>query len=324
MILCEGSSQTFFCLVETKSNKNCIHRLCGTFSKFWDWAAILSIGLFGGIIVLWRRDFGLVTLVANSRSVLHLVISSDNISWILSVVYNSQVFTLQNLICKNLSGISALNTRFLTGDFNAIISDEEHRGGSFRNYISKASLCSSFILKNNLINFGYIGPSFTWCNAHSGLSRRWARLDRYLANPRWISLFKNFSNRHLPRTNYDHSPIFLSIFSFPHSFNKRIFILKNFWFDYAGCNDSVVKAWNSPSLASPMHSFSHFISQTKHNIRRWKAFGVHHLDKKIKNIEVEIQNIEGATSSIDSSWQQTWVQALYNRHSALLRQNSIY
>lgn len=31
-----------------------------------------------------------------------------------------------------------------------------------------------------------------------------------------------------------------------------------------------------------MHSLSHFISQTKHNILRWRASGVHHLDKEIK------------------------------------------
>lgn len=139
----------------------------------------------------------------------------------------------------------------LTGDFNAIISDDEHRGGSFRNYFSKASLFSNFIFDNNLIDLSYIGQSFTLCNGQSNLSKLWARLDQYLANPCWISYFKKISNRYLPRTNSDHSPILLTIFSFPHSFNKRVLCFKNFWFDYAGCHDNVVKAYNSLSLASP-------------------------------------------------------------------------
>lgn len=79
------------CLVKTKIDIVRTHLFCNTLTKHWDWAGIPSMDLSGGIIVLWRRDLGSVTVVANSRFVLHLVISSNNI------------------VLEKLSGISSLN-----------------------------------------------------------------------------------------------------------------------------------------------------------------------------------------------------------------------
>lgn len=220
------------CLVETKTDIVRTQRFCNTLSKHWDWVAIPSRGLSGGIIVLWRRDLGSVTPVANSHFVLHLVISSNNVHWILSVIYNAQVTSLQNSTWNNLSFISSLNLPWiLAGDFNAILTEDDHKGGTFHNYSAKASLFSNFTLKNDLIDLGFVVPRFTWCNGQYGLARRWARLDRYLVNSNWISIFNNFSNKHLPWTVSDHSPIYLSVFSNPPFLAKKPFRFENIWFD---------------------------------------------------------------------------------------------
>lgn len=98
------------CLVQTKTDSTHIHHFCDSLFKLWQWATISSIGLSRGIIVMWNRSIGLVTPVANTRSTLHLVISLNMVSWILSIIYNSQVLSLQNLLWKNLSCMTSLNT----------------------------------------------------------------------------------------------------------------------------------------------------------------------------------------------------------------------
>lgn len=69
------------------------------------------------------------------------------------------------------------------GDINAIASPIEHKGGPFRYYANKGQLFSDFIGNNSLLNVGFISPIFSWCNNQSGSAKRWAILNRCLANP---------------------------------------------------------------------------------------------------------------------------------------------
>lgn len=147
---------------------------------WWEWPAIPSNGLSGGILVLWKHSLGNVTRVAISRHALHLVITSRDCTWILSIIYNSQVLSDQTHLWHSLAGISTLNFPSHHGDFNGITSLKEHRGGIFfPYYASKAGAFSNFIFDNNLLDLGFSGSIFTWCNGQVGLARCWARLDRF-------------------------------------------------------------------------------------------------------------------------------------------------
>lgn len=232
----------FLCLVETKANASRVWRFCNKLRRWWDWAAIPSSGLSGGILVLWKKSIGLVTPVASSRLVLHLVITTYDKTWILSTVYNSQILSDQKLLWRSLQGFSSLPIPWLlSGDFNAISSREEHRGGNFSHYASKSSFFSDFIFSNNLFDLGFSGSRFTWCNGQEGLARRWARLDRFLANSLWLLDFQRISNTHLPRIFSDHSPLLLSAFKSAYT-PKKSFRFDNCWLDYAGCHESVLRA----------------------------------------------------------------------------------
>lgn len=51
-------------------------KFCSKFKCLWVWKTIPYVGFSGGIIVLWKRSAGLITLIAISRMSLNLVISS--------------------------------------------------------------------------------------------------------------------------------------------------------------------------------------------------------------------------------------------------------
>ena len=77
------------CLVESKAEASRVDRFYTKFARLWNWAAIAAEGYYGGIIVMWNRTIGNVTLIAKSRHALHLVITSPLLeSWLFTTVYN--------------------------------------------------------------------------------------------------------------------------------------------------------------------------------------------------------------------------------------------
>lgn len=175
-----------------------------------------SIGFSGGIIVLWSRSIGLVT-PSQSTDMLF-------ISWSLLIII------LGSLLLSIIP--------------------------SFFRIIKFFGILLQIKTLNNLFDLGFSSSSFTWYNAQNGLARRWAKLDRFLANFQWLLSFKDYSNYHLPHTNSNYSPLFLNAKNSPKFLNK-IFHFDNVWFNHEGCHDSVVRAWSDVTFNTPMHSFMH-------------------------------------------------------------------
>lgn len=94
------------------------------------------------------------------------------------------------------------------GDFNAVCSEEEVKGGSFSYYKPKAHEFSNFITANNFLDVRYIGSNFTWCNNQLGLARLTARLDRCLVNTIWSANVTTYFVKHLPRIFLTTLPFF--------------------------------------------------------------------------------------------------------------------
>lgn len=73
--------------------------------------------------------------------------------------------------------MNSLNLPWVTmGDFNVVVSMDEHSGGSHYYYsrkaLVKALVFSEFIATNNLHDVNYVGSPYTWCNNQQGLARQ--------------------------------------------------------------------------------------------------------------------------------------------------------
>lgn len=60
-----------------------------------------------------------------------------------------------------------------------------------------------------LIDIGYNGSNYTWCNNRRPRKRIWKRLDRIFIYDLWDQLFQRCSVRHLARTGSDHRPLLM-------------------------------------------------------------------------------------------------------------------
>ncbi|XP_060202876.1 uncharacterized protein LOC132631305 [Lycium barbarum] len=76
------------------------------------------------------------------------------------------------------------------GDFNVIMDPKEKCGGN--PYRASKSLDFISIMEAcGLMNIGFTGPRFTWCNNRRPQKRIWKRLDRVLINDIWANDFNS-------------------------------------------------------------------------------------------------------------------------------------
>ncbi|XP_027096071.1 uncharacterized protein [Coffea arabica] len=97
-----------------------------------------------------------------------------------------------NLLAENPSDCPWM----VMGDFNAIVSTDEKRGGlPFR--VDEGMELRTFMSLAGVSDAGFSGSPFTWCNNRGGLARIWKRLDRVLVNQSISSLGVSFMVQHL-------------------------------------------------------------------------------------------------------------------------------
>ena len=65
----------------------------------------------------------------------------------------------------------------LMEDFNALLEAFEKSSGLLKEDRSTVD-SRNFVRQNSLIDKGYRGAPFTWCNMQHGAARRWERMDQ--------------------------------------------------------------------------------------------------------------------------------------------------
>jgi hypothetical protein len=113
------------------------------------------------------------------------------------------------------------------GDFNFVIDQFEKLGGK---PVASSSHCPfrNFIDHLGLVDLGFVGNPFTWCNNRQGIATIKERLDRGLASFDWVHLHPNFSLIHLIGSISDHNPISLNT-NTSSTFFPRPFKFEDFW-----------------------------------------------------------------------------------------------
>lgn len=100
-----------------------------------------------------------------------------------SFVYASCNFVDRRKLWADLHHFgSSLDAPCMVGrDFNCVLTLDEQLGGNPSFNISTDEFIE-FVHSSALIDGGFSGSKYTWCNNQSGTQRRRARLDRILLN----------------------------------------------------------------------------------------------------------------------------------------------
>lgn len=130
----------------------------------------------------------------------------------------------------------------VAGDFNCIIDPCEKKRDSHHR-MSKSLSFIQCIMDCELLDVGYSGSNFIWCNGRAPDRRVWQKLDRVLVNHQWADFFDSTSVNHLIRTGSDHTPLFISMktkISEPIKYFKFL----DFWTDEDDFMTIFQQAWN--------------------------------------------------------------------------------
>lgn len=101
-------------------------------------------------------------------------------------------------------GLSSLVAR----DFNCIVGSHEMGGRQYTNSIESREF-RDFIDSAGLIDLGYFGSWFIWCNNHLRPARVWKRIDRILVMAGWLQHFLRYQVQHFSRIVSDQCPILI-------------------------------------------------------------------------------------------------------------------
>ncbi|PNX96792.1 ribonuclease H, partial [Trifolium pratense] len=210
--------------------------------------------------------------------------------WRATGIYGYPQHQNKHLTCdliNSLQNSSNNNNWLLLGDLNLIIKDSEKYGGNpLENNITM--LFRSTLNSCDLQDLGYKGNIYTWANKQQSHNLIKARLDRFLANSAWKTLFPNYCNSHLLRYKSDHAPILLDFNSISGQATKSIgpkpIRYEQIWTREPSHYQIVKENWqNSRGPAFQK------LTTTLSSLHRWgnQIFGV--IPRRIKTLQVDLQ-----------------------------------
>lgn len=210
----------FIFLSEVKCSDSVKINLLASSLKYPNLEFVPSVGLFGGLLLLWNSNLHIQVLLSNDFVINFLFFSDPpSCAWQCSCVYGPVVPNLKGAFWDGLNSIGRAfdGPWLLIGDFNSILTGFEKRGGRHFAMASHGGL-QQVVDTNGLIDLGFIGHPFTWSNKRVGAANIQERLDRALVNDRWKVLFLDATVLHLPAVQSDHCPILLRTTPYNHLF----------------------------------------------------------------------------------------------------------
>ncbi|CAL2238143.1 unnamed protein product [Prunus armeniaca] len=203
------------------------------------------IGFSGGVWLLWNDNSISLHVVAHSSQTITALVTMDAKRWLLIVVYASPCSNVRTSLWKYFDGLTTVCNLpwLLLGDFNDIVCGDEKLGGNLdvggQHFIE-------WLDRNHLIDLGFSGANFTWCNKRGEEDIIWKRLDRGLCNIDWRFLFSEAHLSHLPRVNSDHCPIMVKLFSNHLPAKKSMpFRFQAMWLSHPSFFEFLSGLWNS-------------------------------------------------------------------------------
>jgi hypothetical protein len=281
-------------LSETKSSPSLVSSILNQLGYF-AMTHVAPIGTCGGLVLTWRLGVELECFLTN-RNIISAWCFSDppNSPWILSCIYGPPDTLNKPAFWDSLTvmGEDFVSPWLCIGDLNFVMDQTEKLGGR---PVASSSHCPfrNFIDHLGLVDLGFVGNSFTWCNNRQGIATIKERLDRGLASLDWIHLHPDFSLIHLPASISDHNPISLNT-NTSSTFLPRPFKFEEFWTLDPTCGLVIKAAWDHHFAGSSAICLVKKLVQTKAALKRWNKLHFGNIQTQIKSSLLKLDKVQSA------------------------------
>ncbi|WOL02489.1 hypothetical protein Cni_G11208 [Canna indica] len=219
-------------LQETHLDERRASRFIRSLGRGWLCFFQPSIGSSSGTLLAWKSIEVKVQPLLTSSQCLTMVLGFlDREPFLFSSVYAS---TNPNVRCEFLKSFDNFDISpfpwLICGDFNCVLNSCDKQGGlPFR--LSKSEVdFRDFTRDLGLIDLGFTGNPYTWCNNRGSASRIMIRLDRVFCNTAWMHIFGCSSIKHLNIGISYHNPLLCNVSVV--GCKSKFFKFGGFWTEY--------------------------------------------------------------------------------------------
>ncbi|XP_071916302.1 uncharacterized protein [Coffea arabica] len=212
--------------------------------RFDECAVAEAMNKAGGMALLWKEEVTVKEVLMSAFTIeAHVEDHEANIDWWFIGLYAScdnQVRGQQWKVIQNRKRLWG-ERWIIAGDFNDIVSNDEKWGGNWREERSFRDF-KEFINGNQMIDIGFEGHPWTWCNNWDAEGEIKQRLDRGLCSYSWYQTFDQVKCRHMETYASDHSMIMIDTRPMPSKRKKRFYFEKR-WLKREDIGEVIKTAW---------------------------------------------------------------------------------
>uniref|UniRef100_A0A2N9J5F1 RNase H type-1 domain-containing protein n=1 Tax=Fagus sylvatica TaxID=28930 RepID=A0A2N9J5F1_FAGSY len=212
------------------------------------------------------------------------------------------------------------------GDFNEIVKLEEMHGRFLRSDRQMQAFLN--VLDDcGLVDLGFNGFPFTWCNNRDPPNTTWVRLDRVVVTMEWLERFPRARVDHLDVIKSDHKCLWLNCETPSNRRQRRKpFRFEEMWMSDSGCEQTIMEAWSSARPGTEMFQVSHKLRECKHQLGIWSHESFGNVRKKIETTKLELKQAEtlAIQGSSHENLQILWkrLNSLFEKEEKMWRQRS--
>ncbi|KAL2904687.1 Catalase-peroxidase [Bienertia sinuspersici] len=258
--------------------------------NFTDYKVVNPRGKRGGIWIFWNPPVDLILFSDNDVDYFHGLFrfSPTSPEALVTGMHAPSVSSVRHRLWRDMqANLPPPTTPWMVlDDLNEVTCTNEKLGGNQ----FKHGQCQDF---NNfednagMIDLGFQGNPFTWTNGREGAAVIRERLDRAIANTKWLEAFPKTKVMHLTRTYSDHYPILVNLDSDNIKHGNYPFRCKEFWLEHPFFAEFFCKSWfngNAPFL----HGLKNFMQ----NVTNWNCNVFGNITKKKKKLLARLHGIQ--------------------------------
>ncbi|XP_074298901.1 uncharacterized protein LOC141629876 [Silene latifolia] len=242
-----------FGTLETKINGSNVGNISHNMLDGWCVTTNSSMHKGGRVWLLWLPHIFDVSILQYDSQFIHarVQIKATQNVFLLTMVYafNEGVDRVELWHKLSLIAAGCDEPWAIAGDFNTVISPDERLGG----YTKKEDMDDFINCLNTcgMVDIPASGAFYTWTNKQDAAHRKFSRLDRFLINTEWVSMFPEMHAHFHPEGIMDHNPCVVSNIKLE---GKKYASFKyfNMWSDAPGFHDKVHEIWNQHVEGSAM------------------------------------------------------------------------
>ncbi|KAL5740942.1 hypothetical protein ACOSQ2_030122 [Xanthoceras sorbifolium] len=291
------------------------------------------VGTGGGLILLWQNSVDVTVRSFNCGHIDCIVSDADGRRWRFTGFYGEPKQWLREqswVLLRRLAGLDNLPW-LIGGDFNEILRGAEKEGGLAR----MGSAIDGFreaVDSCNLLDMGFSGNKFTWCNRQFGGNVIWERLDRCFCNIGWRTLFPGAVVVHRDFSGSDHRALVIENICKrtvsrwgPRGRGSR-FHFEQAWADDPECRELIQKACGLGLGSNHMSTLQNSLMAVAVNLGDWNRKKKKASLAELRSLKDELEALygrsqdRGVVDRIVSVEQQ--IDGIYDRLEKFWRQRS--